>query len=603
MEEHFQKVCRFGWLCCNCQKYTYKSRILPTIQFIKESHICGIKLCHFCGDALSSLHQCQFHVPQPPAFLTKLGFLDIQLKGASPLSCARCFHLAEISAETVCEFCKDNKEIEPNICTILYETKREYFSQKVFTEFDTVSNEPEQESFTIQYLKESCHSLPFKQKTSFNKVRKNRLDKNTFIKEKMGVLEQMFDFLLKNEILHTTFLIHDDENKGILNEILKVLLRSGVIPNIVGTPHLRLIEIKDMGIRFLNSIAYVEQSHCLFFQKEKENPSFFPQKWNKNALYTYIGKPPTLDDLFHAEDTVSTITEKSLYITKLAGTAHWNFQTEIIRHSQKRVKIVAKFFLHFIADAFECQDFLFHFLAPNVRVRNYIMPFNPPLFTRASYAFSLLLQFAQIGSLKTEAPPVQINSSKQELEFCGFLRWKHPEYTFIDAWSPNGQSKFLESFPDSLCLETKTAHYFNGCLIHGHKKNLCLFKRKSNSKVNYFNVPLDKALENYEAKCEKLLLNHPTKVKNIQTMWDVNGAKKKKNKDVVKFLTSFYKEPPLNRLNCKFAVRGGITEVYACQWSAENISEKFYVADLISSYPFCARFELPTGQYKVITNK
>ncbi len=48
-KHHNSKVCRFGWLCLLCKKYTFKSKFLPNISAISEKHVCGRFFCNYCG--------------------------------------------------------------------------------------------------------------------------------------------------------------------------------------------------------------------------------------------------------------------------------------------------------------------------------------------------------------------------------------------------------------------------------------------------------------------------------------------------------------------------------------------------------------------------
>ncbi len=601
-DNHFKKICRFGWLCTVCEKYSVRSRFFPTIESIRNNHVCGIRTCHFCGERKGLGHQCHLTATKVSNSLTRLGFMDVQFTGRSSISCENCFLKSKNGESISCAFCKDNERIKDNVCTILYETKREYFAKKVFASFSFSFPKENSTALHFPYLPSNYIAPACEKKTYFNKVRTSRLSDSAFKPKNKSpsVLAQMLNFLLKNKIRHTTFLVHDRENTGILNELLKVLMKFGVLPNIVGTPHIRLLEIVDLGLRFLNSTDYSNQSHFCFFKKFHEAPVFFPQKWNKESFYEYVGSSPTKSDIFNVEDTQAVLTEKENFVNKTMSDT-WCFKKEILNFSEKVVVIIARAFLSFIEEAFQCQEFLFMQLQPSKTEKEYIMPFNPPLFTRASYAFALLLKFSSIEEIRTESEPIRMSSSKQEIEFCSFLRSQFPNHTFVDAWSPFGQKKFSESFPDSFCENSKTAYYFNGCLIHGHPKEKCLFQRKSANTLNYFKVPLAEAYANHEKKCKQLLQNHPKDILYTYTMWECEWFQKKKtDKKLQQFLLKIYKEPPLYRLDSKFAVRGGINELYACHFRLDKEEQYcFSFADLISSYPFSAMQELPLGEYEV----
>ncbi len=602
-EYHRKKVCRFGWLCPICQKYTYCTKFWKSIENIKQNHVCGVRLCTFCSEKIvGQPHQCQFQVPKPTRTLTKLGFLEMQFTGASSAQCSDCFKLTEKSKNNSisCDFCKDNKKYYANICSILVETTREVFRRQIFTEFDSSNIVLNSSDLEFKYLPKVCKVLPCRKTTYFNQIRQNRFHLDTFVHPEMTVLDKFFDYLLKNEITYTTFLIHDDENRAALNKILSCLLSAKITPHVVGNPEICYIEVRDVGWRFINSTNYIEASYFDLCRSHDLPCRFFPQKWNKPAFYSFCGLPPTGDDFFNANDTSLEVDAKFEYAQKLSTKKCWKFDIELIGYSQKRLNVVANEILTFIKEAFNCQELLHRQMSHSIE-QEYIMPFNPPLFTRAGYAFHLLLYFSKAKDLKVPGHPISMTSSKQELEYCSYLRWKYPTLEFIDSWSEKGQKKFRESFPDSFCAATKTAYFFNGCLIHGHPKKECKFKRNSTKETNYFNVPFSKALDQYQTKCTKLIENHADKIHLIKTEWECLWQHKKKtNPDVKIFLQTFYKEPPLSRLDPNFAVRGGLNEVFRCRWKKLCSNDIFLYADLISSYPFFAAEMLPVGEYEVM---
>ena len=263
-----------------------------------------------------------------------------------------------------------------------------------------------------------------------------------------------------------------------------------------------------------------------------------------------------------------------------------------------RLHTIAKRNIKFLKDAFSCQQILQTLLKKEDLP--FIMPFNHPMFTKASYAFTLMLLYSNPNCLKSQRPPIRMNSSKQELEFCAYLREKFPHLTFIDAWSPFGQKTFKEAFPDSFCIETKTAFFFNGCLIHGHPVDQCKFQRKKGRGKNYFNVPLTEAFESHMKKVNLLKRNHAAEVESIENVWECEWQQRKKADASIQQFLKRYTEPPLMRLDQKVGVRGGINEVFGRYWiNTTSEDQTFYSTDANSSYPFQALQPLPVGEYEV----
>ncbi len=592
---HKQKVCRFGWLCQQCNRYIYRTKFFSSHATIKQAHVCGVTICKFCGDQATKFHQCLFRTPKVSESLTKLAFFELKVTGRCQTHCPDCFGI-ENYGQNICDFCQDNDVFDVSGVSLLYEKEREKFYQAIFFSFSEGSASTDPKSFP--YLPPTCQAQKG-QETFFNQVPKKRLLKGVFIKKKMNALEKLFEFLLSKDIRHTTFITHDEEKTGTLNEVLQCFLSNGIIPRVVGNTNLMLIEIPEVGWRFLNSINYIDKK---FFTANSKS-IFFPNRWNKASYFSYTGSPPCMDDFFNVEDSAETINFKKEFVRKLS--CSWNFRSALEQYLFFRVYCTSDNILSFTREAFACQMLLQEQIGnlhqPHQPLK-YILPFNPPLFTRASYAFQLLMYFTRPLLLKAVNPPIPMTSSRQELEFCSFLRWKYPNHTFIDAWSPFGQKKFKETFPDSYCIETKTAFFFNGCLIHGHPLTQCKLNRNPDKKLNYFKVPLHEAFANFQKKIKQLEKNHPTEIHDVEIVWECYWQFQKKVDTEVKifFSKKFYKEPPLSRLDARAAVRGGINEVFACKWKCTLFKNQiFYYIDLISLYPFTASQILPIGEYEV----
>ncbi len=440
--------------------------------------------------------------------------------------CRDCFRL-----EKECSLCLDNSESFINVCSILYEGQiREIFHQATFFSFH--ATEITNDALKFKYLPESSRILPSSKPTYFQTIPKNRLKPEIFIKEKASAFEKLFKFLLEEKIFNVTFISHDDQMGRILEEISKTLLENGVIPNVVGTTQLWLVELPQVGLRFVSSLNYFTESVIELSKKYSKRLLFFPQKLNKKAFFNYNGRPPSTDNFFGAQDSKSIIAAKDTFIKQISKQTNWNFKNEIKLYVEFRLGVIALANLNFIMEAYDCQKLLYGQLSSDSSDSRskfcFLMPFNPPFFTRASYAFHLLLSFAKPIGLKVPRPPIAMKSSRQEIEFCAFLRWKFPNLTFIDAWSPNGQMTFKESYPDSVCLETKVAFYFNGCPIHGHKLDECKLKRKKSTSKNYFGVSFNEALEAHERKTKLLRQNHPTQISTVETVWECIWRQKKR---------------------------------------------------------------------------
>ena len=180
------------------------------------------------------------------------------------------------------------------------------------------------------------------------------------------------------------------------------------------------LEINQIGLRFLNSLNYFDSSMFALSKKFGLEHQFFPHRWNKLEFFSYVGDPPTEPDFFCAEDTVEIFKAKATFSKKLEQNKNrnWKFSDAIINYSNYRLQITLLAVLKFCVEAVSCQQLLSREIFPFKKELVFIMPFNSPLFTKASYAFQLLLYYTESHLLKNIRPPIRMQSSKQELVFC-----------------------------------------------------------------------------------------------------------------------------------------------------------------------------------------
>ncbi len=542
-KHHSSKVCRFGWLCNLCQKYTYKSKFLPNILAIKEKHVCGTVFCNFCGvqhskDKEKGLHLCPILRPRAKTIAqsTNLGFLSLEVVEKRQLFCKSCFQKKK------CDFCYDGQPFV-NICTVYEESKvKGSFDEYCFS------------GFGISTLKEAVFSFENHEenvKCSAKKTFFNQIQKRTTLKGKFEALlcplGQFFNHILQLNLKNFTYIVYDNFCNT-LEEILKFVLKQGIRPKIVCMPHLALIDIFELQIRFINLKNYIGEEYSNIVLKETLKETFFPLTWNQPRLYNYIGPPPSLDDFFCFDDSEDIIARKKIFVQSLKSP--WNFKVGLKNFSKFKASLTCRLGLLFLEQSFKTQNLLKLFMNDKNQENIFVCPFDPPIFTRAAYAYQTLLTFCpELSDVRMIREPIKMSSSKSELEYCAFLRYKYPKQTFQDAWSPLGQKKFRETHPDSFSSTLQRAFFFNGCLIHGHKISECLFKRKAQKTTNYFNVPFAEALEKFETKNKKLLKNHE-EVKKIEVQWECLWKLQRKTDPILQnFIANVFQDPPNYRLN------------------------------------------------------
>ena len=545
-KHHMSKVCRFGWLCTLCQKYTFKSKYLPNISAIKQQHVCGMISCNFCGvphQKGKELHLCPILRPHPLGLgaSCNLGFLSLEVVRNSKLFCKFCFENKN------CKFCFNGKKSFVNICTVFEESKvKGFFDKYCFSEFEIASFQEAVYCFETNAELLNCSS----KRTFFNQILKRSTLKEKFVNVSCP-LGQFFNHILQLDLKNFTYIVYD-QYLNTLEEILKFLLKHGFKPKVVCMPDLALIDIFELQVRFINLKNYIADDFSKIIQTQNVKEHFFPFAWNQPRMYNFVGKPPTLDDFYCFDDSEDDILRKKTFVGQLPSP--WHFNVALKSYSEFKASLTCQLGLSFLKQAIKTQTLLKKFLCNNQAKNNsFIHPFNPPIFTRAAYAYQTLLTFCpDLSDLRIVKEPIKMSSSKSELEYCAFLRFLYPHETFQDAWSPFGQKKYRETFPDSFSPTLKTAFFFNGCLVHGHIETECLLNRKKEKTKNYFDVPFAQAYKNFQKKNEKLLKNHHEEVKKIEVQWECIWKLRRKTDPILQnFIANVFKDPPNYRLNVR----------------------------------------------------
>ncbi len=537
-------------------------------------------------------------LPQFDENFTNLAFLNIEFSGASIQNCQKCFNFSKD-----CDACQDNKSRLPVFCCVLIETKRGQFEERIFTEFKGETRTPD--SFVTVYFADAVQQskLINQSNTKFGKKKKFSLQTNPFDSTKKSVLEKCLAEIFEEKLGNTTFVFFDD-TRQYFDEIMKCLLKNGITPHTTGGTDTFVIEVPQLDIRFINLQNYVEGNFYDLTRARNKPCQFFPHVWLKKTKFDYCGEQPPLNAFENFEDDEDIVNLKKIHVASLQSP--WNFKLELIAYGQKKCHLLADIAINFLNHSFLCQHQILKFLAPSTDTKRAVIhPFNRPLFTKAGYAYKLMCLFSKhLKDVRIVKPPVHMASSKGELEYCLFKEWQDPEKTHIHAWSPSGQQKFAESFPDLYIPEEKFCGFWNGCNIHGHPLEQCKFRQTNKkSKKNIFDVSFEEAYVEYMKKKEKLASNHKADIFKIEEVWQCEWQERKKTDDSLQyFLKHIYREPPLYRLDARKAVRGGINEVYRCffnnKLSPFNMQKLNYL-DMISAHPFSAFGTFPVGNYQV----
>ena len=214
---HNKFVCRWGWFCLVCKKYTFRSKYVPTLKLIIENHNCDSFICTFCGERIKHnerpSHLCPIQTQKPQMEHTKLAFVQLSYTGRSRTTCNDCFE-----TEITCNFCQD-QEIDqlPNIGVLLLETQCGHFDSYVFADFNLFDHVKYEKNCLVQkYAPRFFLQKERGQRTCFNQTRKIVLDKNYFFQtSSFPIIEQILQFMLTKDFSNTTVLINCNETNDL----------------------------------------------------------------------------------------------------------------------------------------------------------------------------------------------------------------------------------------------------------------------------------------------------------------------------------------------------------------------------------------------------
>ncbi len=548
---HARKNCRWGWFCLSCNQYTFRSKYLKTVEIIKQTHICATCFCLFCGNRIQNdqkeHHLCPIFKLKPPHSFTKLAFLQLNFTGSNAAWCINC------TVDQFCSFCIDNNSQEkPNIGVLLVEGTMGHFDSYTFADTNLLDYVSYQKNLLIQ---EYIPNIAKNQKQgepktgNFGTTKKVRVKKSLFLEE-VGVMSQILNFMLQKGFSDKTVLVNCSESNE-LTFFAAELIRKGLVPKVLKqNGRILLLECPDIGLRMVDTKNYLSTSFTELSSRSTEQFVYFPRKWNKTSLYSYVGKIPRFKDFCYFDDTSAEIQLKKEYVSAFQG--QWVLKDELVKNTQQKVLLNAQNVLTFISHAFEMQKILFtYFSKHDQRQGEYFFhPFNRPLLTFSGFAYQLFLSLCN-ADIRVVKGPIEYNSSKGEVEFASFLAYiskKNLEY----AWSSHGQNKsFLPiSVPDAYDKEKKTLYYFNGCYVHGHQHSKeCKFKRNLN--IQSHQSALFKEKHDSFYKKMKKLASHPD-VQKIKIIWQCSWVEEKRKNDIVKqFMRNIYKNPPTYRLDSR----------------------------------------------------
>lgn len=236
------------------------------------------------------------------------------------------------------------------------------------------------------------------------------------------------------------------------------------------------------GLTFLNSELYFDADILKLNEMYSILPTdellAFPSQWCHRRYYNYTGKFPVYQDFEAAGQTEKEIKLNMDFEEKNRSQEDFNFKTALKIYAKQQTYILLKACLIFIDDCFNIQVFLRELgRFPNPTVctpdtLNFLFPFSQKIISRTGFFFNVFLAYC----MDTPIYLIKKESSKGRPSSLGEIAWitlrmhKFPMEQHHNAITLGSQyySSPRAGVPDSFCLTTQTAFFYNGCKYHGY---------------------------------------------------------------------------------------------------------------------------------------
>lgn len=518
---HF-KACKYNHTKIKCKKCDVYYQIYSSTsrQQAEAEHECGVvkRRCPHCREVTLStqFHICKLKKCELYRTWPNLGFINMKFQNVSCGKCQNCFDLRQTfmrennlnykelfaHPEFSTLLCDRHKTIssdsEPNVINMyLEEEKRFHYKEYLFKDNKIIEQDIITSELDFKYCDDD-ESKPLSSETLYaNKKTKqslgdsfyNNLKKRQSLKIQQNNICAMDNFIAficdKNRSLKNyTFIV---EHEKAMFSILQAFLAENLMPRILQRGStITLIEVSGLQIRFLNRSSYlagnifeIGNQYNLKFTKK-----YFPDLWNEEKQYNYIGTKPNLSDFYCYSDTkVEKMDKAQYYLT--VPLQQWNFKKELISSLQNETFVLVQAMLCFLKQCFDLQQTL---SVLTKKPANAIHPFGGRLLTLSGFSFSLYRFYFQHDEMdvRTVLNPYtscSTQTSRQEFEYVSFLNWQKSDDFIQGALNcPEGQKRFGRHFVDGYSAKTKTVYQFRGLC----NKIMLICKLLNNTLILYY---------------------------------------------------------------------------------------------------------------------
>lgn len=629
-----------GWKCPKCGIFEF-THTFESKEKLESNHICGVKKyrCQFCFQIKEDNHICQIKKQEGHSVWPNMAFLHLAFKDFGCANCDNCYKIQksycdqnnitfpelfvkDIYSDLICDLHKNNSiSDEPNFISLFKEEDRFQFKEYCFLDEQLILGTPiESENVTYVYSDsfKPISKDPFKCKKSSQKVSNDFA--NTFdfkINQKTcksAVDKLMIFFCNSNQMSNYTVVVSDSRT---LLLILKLFVNVNIIPNIFQDGQkVNFLEVPSLKIRFVHMSSYIKGS--IFDLAAQFNIPFqrtyFPNSWNKNDFYNYVGNIPSLQDFYQFSDTLEDKHYKKLFWNQLISP--YSFNEHLINTTRYESYIFFLCCMSFLRQAFEFQSLIKNYVVDKPSKTEFIHPFGWKICSISGFTFAVFSYFFMNDDIMYSVmqPFVgnSVLSSRGEFEWTTWLNWKNLGLNILNAFNNSeGQKCFGKHFVDGYSPVSKTVYQYRGCEFHFHLPPECSHYQNKNRTIessNGFGTPLKILKQRDEKQKEILLKYYSFDVKQIEIIYECDWFKFKKENalemEAFRLSTNFPSSRPLMRLTPRATLRGGFIEVYRLKFSlTENPNWKLHFADANSLYSHIALTNVfPVGKYKVILN-
>ena len=139
--------------------------------------------------------------------------------------------------------------------------------------------------------------------------------------------------------------------------LLQILVKNAICPKLIRRGrHIILIEVPELGIRFVSSHNYLKGNEYDLAEQfdVPYTKDYFPEKCISQSFYDYNGNLPTVE-FFKNFDYTSNEYLELLNFIKANEQKPWNFQQRLFFHFDEKLKILVKCIACFLKQCFSFQ--------------------------------------------------------------------------------------------------------------------------------------------------------------------------------------------------------------------------------------------------------